>query len=291
MSARNSLFDARNVFAKLAPDLDRGLLQANLGGALPGNSSSFYIAAQRSMQNQSAIVNAVTLAGPLVTNAQTSLRRDNVFARLQWWATPLHTLYASYDFSDRSAHDRNVGGFILPEKGLSDGFHKHRVMLDYSAMIPAKWRNDLRSSFSNENDHIGNAATTPATIVNQAFTAGPSQSFTREEKRTFDLQDTIFYSHAKHSLTFGARLRRDRIAAFDASNFGGTCQFGSLGEYAGGDPFVFAIVRGGPNLVFAVQMATGSVEDEVQIRPQLTLTFGLSYDSQSTIADGNNLPS
>ncbi len=288
MSARNSLFDARNAFAKLAPDLDRRLLQANLGGALPGNSSSFYIAAQRSMQNQSAIVNAVTLAGPLVTNAQTSLRRDNVFARLQWWATPLHTLYASYDFSDRSAHDRNVGGFILPEQGLSDGFHKHRVMLDYSAMIPANWRNDLRFSFSNDNDHIGNAATTPATIVNQAFTAGPSQSFTREEKRTFDLQDTIFYSHAKHSLTFGARLRRDRIDAFDASNFGGTFQFGSLGEYAVGNPFVFSIVRGDPNIVFAVHMANGFVQDEVQIRPQLTLTFGLRYDWQSTIDDRNN---
>src|SRR5260370_27988550 len=157
MSARNSLFDARNVFAKLASDLDRRLLQANLGGALPGNSSSFYIAAQRSMQKKSAIVNAVSLAGPLVTNAQTSLRRDHVFARLQWWATPLHTLYASYDFSDRSAHDRNVGGFILPEQGLSDGFHKHRVRLDYGEMIQANSRNDLRCRFSNDSNHIDNA--------------------------------------------------------------------------------------------------------------------------------------
>ena len=288
MYARNSLFDARNAFAKLAPDLDRRLLQANLGGALPGNSSSFYIAAERSMLNQSAVVNAVTLTGPVLENVPTTQHRDNVFARLQWWVSPLHTLYGTYNFNDHSYHNKDVGGFNLPEQGVNDGRHRHRVMLDYSAIIPANWRNDLRFSFSNDNEHTGNSAVAPAIIVNQAFNAGPSQTFTRDERRQFDLQDTVYYAHNKHAITFGARLRADLIDAFDASNFGGTFEFASLGQYAAGSPFVFRTVEGNPNVEFAARVANGFVQDELQVSPQLTLTFGLRYDWQSTIDERAN---
>ena len=288
MYDRNSLFDARNAFAKFAPDLDRRLVQANLGGPLLGKSSSFYISAERSMLDQDAIVNAVTLAGPLVANVPTTQHRDNIFARMQWWVSPLHTLYATYTFTDHTYHNKTVGGFNLPEQGVHDGRQKHSVTLDYSAMIPANLRNDLRFSFTHDNDQIGNAAANPAVIVNDAFTAGPSQVFTHDDRRNFDLQDTVYYGHGKHVATFGARLRTNLIDAFDASNFGGSFEFASLGEYAAGNPFLFHIVRGDPNIGFSVLVANGFVQDEVQATPQLTLTFGLRYDWQSTIDNRNN---
>ena len=288
MYDRNSLFDARNAFAKFAPDLDRRLVQANLGGPLLGKSSSFYISAERSMLDQDAIVNAVTLAGPLVANVPTIQHRDNIFARMQWWVSPLHTLYATYTFTDHTYHNKTVGGFNLPEQGVHDGRQKHSVTLDYSAMIPANLRNDLRFSFTHDNDQIGNAAANPAVIVNDAFTAGPSQVFTHDDRRNFDLQDTVYYGHGKHVATFGARLRTNLIDAFDASNFGGSFEFASLGEYAAGNPFLFHIVRGDPNIGFSVLVANGFVQDEVQATPQLTLTFGLRYDWQSTIDNRNN---
>jgi hypothetical protein len=161
-------------------------------------------------------------------------------------------------------------------------------MLDYSAIIPPNWRNDLRVSFSTDSEHTGGLATAPAIIVNQAFTTGPSQTFTRDERRQFDLQDTVYYAHNKHAITFGSRFRTDLIAALDASNFGGTFQFASLEQYAAGSPFVFQIVEGNPIVKFATRVANGFIQDELRALPQLTLTFGLRYDWQSSIEEHTN---
>jgi outer membrane receptor protein involved in Fe transport len=288
MYARNSVLDARNAFAESKPDLDRKFMLASLGGPLRGESSSFYISAQRSMRSESGIINAVTLTGPLVANAPTALRNDNVFGRLQWWINPLHTLYATFLFHDRTFNNKGVGGKDSNLQGVNGGRHRHTAVLGYSAIMPVNWRNDLRFSFSNDNDGDGSLAAAPAIKVNGAFSEELSQVFTREGKRSFELQDTVFYGHSKHSVTFGGRVRTQQIDAFDASNFGGTFEFGSLGEYAAGNPFVFRVVRGDPNVAFTAHVANGFVQDEVQLTPKLTLTFGLRYDWQSTIDQRSN---
>src|SRR5205823_989207 len=94
---------------------------------------------------------------------------------------------------------------------------------------------------------------------------------------------------AGHTLLFGARLRADRIGALDASNFGGTFEFASLARFASGTPLVFRINRGDPNIAFSAYRANGFLQDEIRVKPQLTLTFGLRYDWQSTIRDRRNL--
>jgi len=109
--ARNSLFDARNAFAKSAPDSDRRFVQAKLAGPLPGRQSSFYIAADRLMDNETAVVDAVTLSGSFMANVPTRERRYRTFTRVQWWPTDLHTLFVTYDFKDKSRENDKVGGF------------------------------------------------------------------------------------------------------------------------------------------------------------------------------------
>jgi hypothetical protein len=76
--------------------------------------------------------------------------------------------------------------------------------------------------------------------------------------------------------------------AFDASNFGGTFEFADLAQFAAGAPLTFRINRGDPNIAFTTHRANGFVQDEIRVKPQLTLTFGLRYDWQSTIGDRNN---
>ncbi len=286
--ARNSVFDARNAFAKSKPDLNRRLLQASIGGPLPGKQASFYLAGQRLMNDESAVVNAVTPAGPFNTNVRTPERRDRIFTRLQWWPTALHTVSASYTFRDQSLRNDDVGGFNLPEQGVSKRGHKHKVVLSYSALLSGTARNDLLFSFKKENERTGNQATTPAIVVNQAFTGGPSQSFLSDEKRSFELQNTATHIRGRHWLLFGARFRTDLIDAFDASNFGGTFEFASLARFAAGSPFVFRVNQGDPNVAFTMHLFSGFVQDEFRLRPNLTLSFGLRYEWQSTTHDRNN---
>src|SRR5439155_11159602 len=149
--------------------------------------------------------------------------------------------------------------------------------------------NRLVFGVTQEVKHAGTEATAPAIVVNEAFSAGPSQSFTRDDTRGYDLQNTTtYYGRAGHVLLFGGRFRSDRMDAFDASNFGGTFEFASLSQFAASAPLIFRVNRGNPNIAFSTYRANGFVQDEIRVKPPLTLTFGLRYDWQSTTADRKN---
>lgn len=289
MSARNSRFAARNAFAQSVPDVGRRLLQPSVGGALPGKNAAFYLAAKRFVNDESAVVNAVTLAGPFVANVPASQRHDSIFTRIQWWPSTLHTVYATYAFSDHASNNRGTGGFNLPERGTGAERHSHKVTVSDNALLPPNWSNNLLVGVTMEEERTGSAATTPAVIVNQAFSAGPSQTFTQDGTRRFDVENTTrYYARAGHTLVFGGRARADRIDAFDASNFDGTFEFASLARFAAGAPLIFRINRGDPNIAFSAYRANGFLQYEIRVTPQLALTFGLRYDWQSTITDRNN---
>jgi outer membrane receptor protein involved in Fe transport len=290
LSARNSLFAARNAFAHSIPDVDRRLLQPSVGGALPGKNASFYLAAKRFVNEESAVVNAMTLTGPFVANVPAAQHHDNIFARVQWWPTALHSIYGTYGFSDHTFKNRGTGGFNLPERGMAGERHNHKVTVSDSAMLPPNWSNNLALGVTREEERAGTAATSPSIVVNQAFSAGPSQSFTQDTARTFDLDNTTtYYGRTGHTVLFGARVRADRVDALDASNFGGTFEFASLARFAAGAPLTFRINRGDPNIAFSVYRANGFLQDEIRVKPRLTLTLGLRYDWQSTTSDRNNV--
>jgi len=162
--------------------------------------------------------------------------------------------------------------------------------LSHDALLPPNWDNHLLFGVMKEEQSSGAQATAPAILVNEAFSAGPSPSFTQDDIRAYDVQNTTtYYGRAGHVLLFGGRFRSDRMAAFDASNFGGTFEFGSLSQFAASAPLIFRVNRGDPNIGFSTHRASGFVQDEIRARPQLTLTFGLRYDWQSTTTDRNNL--
>src|SRR5206468_10946751 len=135
----------------------------------------------------------------------------------------------------------------------------------------------------------GSAVTAPAIDVEDAFSSGPSPSFDRANRRSFNLENTARYLGRGHSLLFGGRLRTDHVDAFDASNFAGTYEFADLEGFAAGTPLFFRINQGDPNAAFTVYEANGYVQDEIRVKSQLTLTFGVRYDWQSPTSDRNDV--
>ncbi|PYV13513.1 MAG: hypothetical protein DMG07_14250 [Acidobacteria bacterium] len=289
MSARNSVFDARNAFARSTPDLDRKLVQASLGGPMLGRRSSFFVAAERLMSDESVVVNAFTAGGPLITNVPAPHRRDRLLTRLQWWPSERQTISASYTFNDRTTRNDGVGGFNLAEQGITKGDHEHKALVNYTVMLSANSRNQLLFSFKNEYGRIGNPATAPVIVVNHAFTGGPSATFLGDGRRALDVENTATWVHGRHMVLFGGRFRSDFLSAVDASNFGGTFEFSSLAQYSGGIPFVYRVNQGNPRISFSTHEVGAFVEDEMRTRKGLTLTLGLRYDWKSTVDDRNNV--
>jgi Carboxypeptidase regulatory-like domain/TonB dependent receptor len=288
-TSRGAVFAARHPFAHSVPDLDRRLVQTHVGGLLR-KDASFHVAARRTTTDESAIVNAVTLAGPVVANVPTAQRHDNLLTRLQWWPSGLHTLYLTYGYSDRTARNRGTGGFNLPERGYATGDRKHKVTVTQNLQLPPHWSNTLVGSVATQDERDGAPAAAPAIVVTQAFAAGPAQVFASDRKASLDLQNTTHYYGVRgHALQFGVHLQRTTTDARDQSNFGGTFEFGSLAQLAAGTPLLFRINRGVPQAAFTMYKAHGFLQDEMTVTRDLTVTLGLRYDWQSTVGDRTNL--
>ena len=75
----------------------------------------------------------------------------------------------------------------------------------------------------------------------------------------------------------------------DETNRIGTISYGSLAEYADGRPFAAVLQRGNPKLIFIEKNVGGFVQDEVQLRPNLSVAAGVRYDWQNYFGDSNNL--
>jgi carboxypeptidase family protein/TonB-dependent receptor-like protein len=288
-SARNSLFAARNAFAEDDTDVSRRLLQPTFGGPLPGRKSSFYFSGQRFVHDQTAVVNAVTLTGPVITNVPTTRDHNSVFARIQAWPNALHTITGTYGFSDHAYTNRDAGGFNLPERGVAAGRSKHTLTLSHRQSSPSNWRNEFLFGFISLGNHEGAASTAPAIDVSDAFSSGLAPVFTSETRRSYDVENTTSFYTGAHSIRFGARLRGERTNLMDASNFAGTFEFGDLPSFAAGTPLFFRINQGDPHIAFNMYGVNGYVQDEIRVKPQLTVTFGLRYDWQSIVDDRNNV--
>jgi hypothetical protein len=289
-SARNSMFAARNAFARSTQDLDRRLLQSDLGGRI-GTRGAFFGAVKRFGNDESAIVNAMTLTGPVVANVPTFQRNDSLFSRVQWWPSSLHTLFVTYGYRDQPERNRGTGGFNLPERGFDVRDQKHKLTLNQNLLLPPSWSNNLTVTLTRQDERTGDPASAPAIIVKQAFAAGPSQSFTQDKKGSVDFQNMArYHGWAGHTLLFGGRFEATRVDAVDGSNFGGTFEFASLSEFDAGHPLIFRINRGDPHAAFNLYEVSGFVQDETVLRRRVTLTSGVRFDRQSTVGRNNVSP-
>lgn len=287
--ARNSVFDARNPFARTRPDLDRKVVEMNIGGPLVGKRIAFFVSGERYLSDETEIVNAATLNGPLVNNVLTPERHSNVLGRLDWQGSERHSGVLLYSFSEENQRNRGVGGLRLPAQGISTAEREHRVQAQYRLVVPAGLINTLRFVAERETERAGLAATAPVIAVNGAFIGGPSSLLRQNRKRTFRLDDTVTVTRGRHELRFGAETKFRHITAEDATNFNGTYEFASLDQFAAQTPFVFRINQGQPAVSFIQREAYVFVQDEIQLRQNLTVTPGVRYGWQTNLRDHNNL--
>lgn len=290
-SLRNSVFDARNPFAQVKPDLDRRLLETSFGGPVPkaNRQADFFFSGERLVNNGAVLINAITPAGPLVENVPNSSENTYFLGRFDYRPNRMHTLTARYDHNRDSAENSGIGNFRLSEQAINSRQRTHRLQFSERAFFSANLLNNFRFVFEQDERSAGAPTGQPAIRVIGAFTSGPSQTFSAGRGKTLEFQDVGTYYRASHTLRFGVRFRPRFIDSTDATNFGGTFDFPSLERFAAAAPLLFRINQGDPNISFTQHEADAFFQDEVKLRQNLTLTLGARYDWQSAInGDRNN---
>jgi len=258
------------------------------------------------------------------TAVSTPNSRTEFSPRIDYQINSNNTLVMRYSFEQQKQTLAGIGNFTLASQGYNTLSTEHRAQLTETAVLGARTVNETRFQFLNETATQNGDNTLPAINVLQAFNGGGSQvGRAYDLQKRFELQNYTSMAMGTHSLKFGGRIRTIMTDDFSPSNFGGTFQFASgvgapldaNNNILSGDPVrLTSIERYRRTLLFKAQcyapgsqLGCGASQfsiaagnpfvglnqtdigvfflDDWRVRPNLTLSLGLRYETQTNISD------
>src|SRR5262245_23346429 len=128
----------------------------------------------------------------------------------------------------------------------------------------------------------------PLKLVTGTLVAGTSTSGATDRRETrFQLQEVFSYVAGKHSLKFGGDNQRIKSTFIDFEDASGTWDFDSAGDFLANIPSRFRQNF----LTTSTQYNTYTgvfAQDELRIKPNLMLSYGLRFENESIVHDVNN---
>jgi hypothetical protein len=280
---RNSIFDARNTFARTKPGESRLYFEGAVTGPLRlGRKSTFLLTGNHDNNRQQAIVLAATPAGQVQTNVPNPTTHDFYSARAFHNLRESDQFWIGYSYERRAVQNAGIGGTVLPEAGTNTHMFEHEINMGYTRVISPRLVNQLRFLVGKNESRTDSITSAPQVLVSGAFTGGGAQADFRRTENHVDGADIVTYTRGKHELKMGIDIPDiSRRGFVDKTNALGTYTFASLSSYAAGTPSLYVTQRGQPRVVFWETIFGGIVEDTVRLRPNLSIAAGFRYYFQN----------
>ncbi len=287
----DSSFNSRNPFLGDAAQLpyDSVIYNGNLGGPI-NKKASFFFDVQRRNIDEIAVVNAPVLGlNESVSNPRT---RTNLGPRFDYQLTPTNTLTARYQYYRDTWQNDGVGGQVLPEAGYNTESTEHTLQLTDSQIIGTKAVNETRFQYLRDNTSQNPTSSAVGINVLGAFTGGgSSQGTATDHQDHYELQNYTSISQGKNFVKFGLRLRAVHDVNTSNAGFNGTYIFSSYSDYTAATPMPSQLSINSspsgtaPTVTVNVIDAGLYVQDDWKVRPTLTLSGGLRFETQNAIHD------
>jgi hypothetical protein len=287
---RDSVFDAANKFATSKPPERRQFYEGSLSGPLrPGGKTTFLLSLDQDMDDQQAIVNASGLNGPINENVPAPMRHFFGSGRVFHDRANGDQFWIGYSFERKTNQNMNVGGTVLPEAGYNVKNQEHEINVSYRHLFSPRLINQLRFLVGHFDRPITSINENVQIIVSGSFTGGGAQADSKRTEYHFDGTDVVSYSNGKQTVNFGIDVPDiSRRGEDDFTNMAGTYTFGSLADYQAGRPSTYLLQSGHGHLVFLEKVLCGFLEDNVRLKPNLSVVLGLRYYWQNYFHDDPN---
>jgi hypothetical protein len=309
----NAVLNSRNPYVPTKPDYNSEMFDGNFGGPINKKASFFIDASRRNIDEFSAI-NATTLDSNLnPTQVQESISsprtRTSINPRIDYQVNANNTFTARYQLTHDTDQDSGLTQFSLPEQAFNLNETEHTVQISDTQILNPRVVNETRFQFQREISHQLPLSTAPTIQVQGAFTGGGSaRGAVRNTENNYELQNYTSIVHGNHLIKFGGRLRALTLSNSSDANFNGTFVFSPIVsngmivsqaidvyrqmlqcQQSGGSNCAaasqFSIVAGSPQVSVNWFDAGLYAEDEWRIRPNLSFTYGLRFESQNNIYD------
>jgi hypothetical protein len=245
--------------------------------------------------------------------------RLNIGPRLDYQITNSNTLSVRYQFERNATTNSGVGNFTLPVQGSNTLAYEDQLQVTDSQYIGTKIVYETRFQYLRQSNSNLAANLIPSVNVPGAFTGGGSGNNIDLQNR-YELQSYTSVALSKHFLKFGARIRESTDSSNSNSPFFGGFQFASLTAYqttvqglANGmtmatiiaqpgcntsttgvsngisngtcGPTQYSITAGSPLAYVSMIDAGPFIQDDWRLRPNITLSYGLRFETQNHIHD------
>ncbi|HLY99701.1 MAG TPA: carboxypeptidase regulatory-like domain-containing protein [Candidatus Angelobacter sp.] len=283
----HSIFDALNPFAAGEPGFDSQIFNGNIGGPLSKKASYFFNFERRDIHDAAVILPQAFSAAQLgVTPVLNPRIRTNVNARLDYQLTTNNTLTARYQFTDNNEQNDGIGGLTLPSVAYNQNTTEHSIQISDSQVLSPRAVNETRFEWERGNNTQASLNSAPTQNVLDSFvTGGNSLGTSSVISNHYEIQNYTSYNKGKHFMRFGGRLRVTAESSLSTQNFNGSYTFTSPQAFANKAPSQLVLTFGNPLVKDTFADVGVYAEDDWKIRPNMTLSYGLRYETQNGISD------
>jgi len=258
---------------------------------------------------------------PIIQGVPFPRHRTNITPRLDYALSKNNTLTVRYQFYRDIEDNEGVGQFTLASQGYNADSIEHTLQISDTQVIGAKIVNETRFQYLRELDNQFALTSQPTLHVLGSFDGGGNnQGNQLDHQDHYELQNYTSVIHGNHTVKFGGRLRGIRDANSSTSGFNGEFTFSSLlippPPQTGPPPppctptlgqppcpvsYEFAVQNAGNAAVPIATQLTYTVgspplvvgnfdaglyyQDDWKVRPNITLSYGLRFETETGIQD------
>jgi Carboxypeptidase regulatory-like domain len=318
----SSAFNSKSPFLTTEPDYYSTQYQGNIAGPI-NKKASFFFDFQRRNIDEVSVVNATILNPACLPGVPTSCdpanagvpyataypnphTRTTISPRVDFQLSKNNTLTARYQYWRDTEDNNGVGGLTLPSQGYNSGETEHTFQISDTQIINTKIVNETRFQYMRDiSNQTPQNLDTSITVVGAFGSGGSEQGTINDTTNHYELQNYTSIAQGAHVIKFGARIRGVQETNTTTANFGGTYFFPSIEAYAQTviDPLHYQLatqytqVSGGVAPGGTTPLAptgTSSIswmdaglyfQDDWKFRQNLTLSYGLRFETQNQIHD------
>lgn len=293
----NDIWNSRNPYSAQKAPLLLNEFEGNAGGPI-NQRASFVFDGQRNTVDNGAIVNAITLSPqtlgiqPYFSIYKVPQVLTRASPRIDYRLNGNNTLQIRYSITQSDINGAGIGTFDLPSRGYDYGYLNQTVQATETAVL-GNSINETRFQYFRSASHRLAKSDAPEIEVIGAFNDGGSQfGKSYDTQNTFELQNYTTTAKGAHIWKYGVRLRGYLEDNVSPNDFNGTFIFSSIESYQqtllgipGSGPAQFTLNAGEPRLAVHQADLGAFVGDDWRVKPNITLSLGLRYETQTNIHD------